>query len=119
MELVEKVFQSNSRFNALDTLVVTVHSVKMPVGFGKCALKSRGRTLSVMAQLKQSVVEVKAEQNCLAHAFVIAIPKVDNGHNYKVYRQGRKIRPIVQTLLETIRIDLSNGAGIPELVRFQ
>ena len=30
----EKVSQSNSRFNALDTLVVMVHSVKIPVGFG-------------------------------------------------------------------------------------
>jgi hypothetical protein len=69
--LFEKVSQSNSRFNALDTLVVTVHSVKMPVGFGRCALKSRGRPLSVMAHLKQSIVEVKAEQNCLAHALVI------------------------------------------------
>ena len=38
----EKVSQSNSRFNALDTLVVTVHSVKMPAGFGRVALKSRG-----------------------------------------------------------------------------
>jgi len=41
----EKVSQSNSRFNALDTLVVTVHSVRMPVGFGRCDLKSRGRPL--------------------------------------------------------------------------
>ena len=29
----EKVSQSNSRFDALDTLVVTVHSVRTPVGF--------------------------------------------------------------------------------------
>jgi len=29
----EKVSQSNARFNALGTLVVTVHSVKMPVVF--------------------------------------------------------------------------------------
>jgi len=28
----ESLSQSNSRFDALDTLVVTVHSVKMPVG---------------------------------------------------------------------------------------
>ena len=35
----ERVSQSNSRFNALDTLVVTVHSVKMPGGFGKQARK--------------------------------------------------------------------------------
>jgi len=31
----EKVSQSNARFNALDTLVVTVHSVTMPAGFGQ------------------------------------------------------------------------------------
>ena len=36
----ERVSQSNSRFNALETLVVTVHSVKMPGGFGKQARKS-------------------------------------------------------------------------------
>ena len=30
-----KVTQSNSRFNALDTLVLENHSVKMPIGFGK------------------------------------------------------------------------------------
>jgi len=48
------VSQSNSRFNALETVVVTVHSVRMPVGFGKRAIKSRGRPLSVMAHLKTS-----------------------------------------------------------------
>jgi hypothetical protein len=31
----EKVPQSNSRFNALNKLVMEVHSVKMPVGFGR------------------------------------------------------------------------------------
>ena len=30
----EKVAPSNARFNALDTLVMTVHSVKMPIGHG-------------------------------------------------------------------------------------
>ena len=50
---------------------------------------------------------------------VIAIAKVDNDPNYKAYIQGRKIRPVVQTLLETIGINLSNGAEIPEIVRFQ
>ena len=65
--------QSNSRLNALDTLVVTVNSVKMPVVFGRCAIKSSGRPLYVMAQLKRSIVEVKAEENCLAHALIKAI----------------------------------------------
>jgi len=91
----------------------------MPVGFGKNVLKSRGRPLSVMAHLKRSIVEEKAEQNCLAHALVIAIAKVDKDPNYKVYIQGRKIRHVVDSLLETTGIDLSNGAGNPELVLFQ
>jgi len=55
----EKVSQWNSRFNALDTIVVTVHSVKMPVGFGTPAIKSRGRPLSVVVHIKGSNVEVK------------------------------------------------------------
>ena len=34
-EVIWSVFKkSNSRFNALDTLVETVHSVKMPISFG-------------------------------------------------------------------------------------
>ena len=52
----ERVSQSNSRFNALDTLLVTVHSVKMPSGTGKRARKSMGRPLSMMAHLKKSIV---------------------------------------------------------------
>jgi len=115
----EKVSQSNSRFNALDTLVVTVHSVRMSVGFGKIVLKSRGRPLSVMAHLKRILVEVKAEENCLAHALIIAIARVDKDPNYDAIRKGRKIRPVIQNLLETTGIDLPNGAGIPEIVRFQ
>ena len=31
----EKVTQSNARFNALDKLTVVVHSITMPVGFGR------------------------------------------------------------------------------------
>jgi hypothetical protein len=40
-----KVAQSNARYNALDKLIVVVHSVKMPVGFGRKAVKSMGRPL--------------------------------------------------------------------------
>jgi len=110
----EKVSQSNSRFKALDTLVVTVHSVRMPVGFGKHVITSTGRPLSVIAHLKTKIVEVKAEEHCLAHALLIAIVKVDKDTSYKAYIQGRKIRHVVETLLGTTGIELSN-----ELVRFQ
>jgi len=48
----EKVAQSNARFNALDKLVMTVHSVKMPIGFGGESITTKGRTLETMAHLK-------------------------------------------------------------------
>ena len=38
----DKVSQSNARFNVTDTLIVTVHSVTTPVGFGKDAIKRKG-----------------------------------------------------------------------------
>ena len=115
----EKVAQSNSRFNALDKLVIVVRSERMPIGFGGDGIKTKGRPLAVMAHRKRSIVEVKAENNCLAHALIIAIWKLRNDPNYKSYRQGRKIRPVAQHLLETTGIDLDNGAAIPELTRFQ
>jgi len=62
LSLIQTFSQSNSRFNALDKLIMTVHSVRMPVGFGKRGIKSRGRPLSVMAHLKRSVVEVKDQK---------------------------------------------------------
>ena len=104
-EVIWSVFEkvSNARFNALDTLVVTVHSVKMPVGYGKHAIKSMGRPISVMAHLNSSIVEVKAEENCLAHALIIAIARVDNDANYTAYSTGRKIRPVDQIVTKRYR----------------
>ena len=114
----EKVSQSNSKFNALDTLFVTVHSVTMPAGFGR-VIKTKGRPLSVMAQLKRSIVEVKAEENCLSHAIIIGIARLENDANYKAYRQGRKISPVVQSLLQETGIDLTRGGWIPNLIGFK
>ena len=62
---------------------------------------------------------MKAESNCLAHALIIAKSKVDSDPNYNSYRRGYKIRPVVDSLLETTGIDLSGGGGVPELTRFQ
>ena len=58
----EKVTQSNSRFNALDTLTVVLHSVKMPVDFGGHGFKTKCRPISVIAHLKKSIVQVKTEK---------------------------------------------------------
>ena len=112
----ETVSQSNSRFNALDTLVVIVHSIKMPVRFGR-GIMSTGRTVSLIAHLKSCIGEIKAANNCLAHALIVAIAKVDNDANYTAYRKVRKIRPILQTLPQETGIDLTSAAGITELIR--
>ena len=85
----EKVAQSNSRFYALHKLVVTVHSFRKPVGFGR-GVKTMGRPISAMAHLKRNIVEVKAEENCLAHVLIIAISRVNNDPNYNSYRRGYK-----------------------------
>ena len=87
---VFEVTQSKARFNALDTLTVVVHSVTMPVGFGLRGdgIKTKGRPISVMAHLKKSIVLVKSETNCLAHALLIVIAKVTKDPNYKTYMQG-------------------------------
>jgi hypothetical protein len=87
----EKVAQSNARFNALDKLIETVYSVKMPIGHGR--VKTRGRQLAIMAHLNKSIIEVKTEQNYLAHALIIAITRITNDPNYNAYRRGRKIIP--------------------------
>jgi len=72
-----------------------------------------------MVHLKRSIVEVKAVDNCWVHALVITIAKVDNDSNYESYCKIWKIRSVVRRLLETTGIDLSNGAVILEIVRFQ
>jgi len=60
----------------------------MPVGFCHTALRSKGRTLGNLANLKRSVIEFKAENNCLAHAFIIAIGGLEKDPNYQSYRKG-------------------------------
>jgi hypothetical protein len=106
-------------FNALDTLTIEVHSVRMPVGFwGFRGIKTKGRPIQVMAHLK-SIIQVKTETNCLANDLIIAIAKIKNDPNYPAYRKGRKIHPVVHNLLATKGINLHNGGGMPEIERFQ
>jgi len=109
----EKVAQSNARFNALDKLVVTIHSVKMPVGNGGSKIASKGRPLEIMVRLKKSIVQVKADSNCLAHDLVIAKAKVDGDPNGESYGHGYKLRRVVDRLLETTGIDLSAVGEYP------
>ena len=85
----------------------------MHLGFGKVE-NSKGKSLAVTAHLKRSTVEVKAKENCLAYALVIAVALVTNDPNYKSYRLGWKILPKVRELLQASGVDLSRGGGIPK-----
>jgi len=80
-------------------------------------LKARVARSESWHNLKE--VEVKAAENCLAHALLIAIGKAENDPDYKAYRQGRKRLLVVQNLLTKTGIDLSGDVGIPELIKFQ
>ena len=91
---------------------MTIHSLTMPVVFGR-AIKSKVRPLSFMAQLKTSVVDLKAEGNCLSHAIIISIGKSENNQEYLAYRRGYKIRPAVQKLFAKTGINLSGDVGFP------
>ena len=86
--MFKKVTQSNARFDALDTLTIVVHSVRMPMGFD--GTKNIDKPLSVMAHPKKSIIEIKVETNSLAQALIIAIAKVTRDSNYKSYLDGRK-----------------------------
>ena len=112
----EMVAQSNARFNALDNLVMTVHSVKMPTGRGRIA--TNDRPLETMVHLKKSIVEVKAKNNCLAHALVIAKAKVDGDPNYNSYRRGYNTSHS-RTFTRDDGYRPVTGGGVPELMRFQ
>lgn len=63
LSVFTKVAQSNARFNALDKLVVNVHSASMPARFGRKTFKSKGKPLQIIAHLKRSIVEVKSENS--------------------------------------------------------
>jgi len=72
-----------------------------------------------MAHVQRSIIEVKTETDCLAHALLIAIERLTQDPIYKAYMQGWKIRPAVQHLLQSTGINLQNCGGIPEIQQFQ
>jgi hypothetical protein len=91
----------------------------MPVGFGKRAVKSMGRPLSVMAHVKNSIIEVKAQNKLSGPRINYCHCTVTKDPNYEAYRKGRKILPEVQHLLQTTGIDLQQGGGVREIQQFQ
>jgi hypothetical protein len=110
----EKVTLSKARFQALDTITFHVHSLKMPVGFEK-AKTSKRRPRSVMAHLRKSIVEVKAELSGPYPGYCYCQSKQrsllqDLQAGTENPAQGPRI---------VAGVDLSRGGGIPELQGFQ
>ena len=99
-------------------MVFEVYSVKMPVGLGGDGRNTKGRSLDVLSHLKIVIVKVNAEKKP-ANALVIAIEKITNYPIYKSYRDGWKIGPVLQRLLETTGINLDREGGIEEITQFQ
>jgi hypothetical protein len=53
------------------------------LGFGEVGIKRKGRPFVTMVQLNRGIVEVGGEENCLAHALIIAMARLNNDPNYK------------------------------------
>jgi hypothetical protein len=94
--VLSNVIQSNAMFGLTDRLEVHLDQVRIPVGNGKLAEKTKGRSLDVLSAIKKSIVAVKAAFLCLPHALIIAIAQVNGDPKYAIYRQGKCITKIVE-----------------------
>jgi hypothetical protein len=73
-DVLGEVVQSNARFGLTDRLEVHLDHIRMPVGNGKKAEKTKGRSLNVLSAIKKSIVFVKTTFLSLAHALLLLWP---------------------------------------------
>ena len=69
--------QSNARFGLCDRLGVHFDHVRMPALNGKCAEKTKGRSLVTPSAIKRSIVFVQKAILFLANAIIIAVSRVN------------------------------------------
>lgn len=117
--VMSKIIQSNARFLINDKITIHVDHVRMPLGNGRSFLKTNGQSVDTVSHLKRSIVEVKAKHQCLIHALIIAIAKVDKDPNYISYRDGYKINQKVLDLIEKSHVNVNLGGGVNELKQLQ
>jgi hypothetical protein len=89
----------------------------MPAGNGR--EKRKGRSLDLLSAIKKSILTVKAAFLCLAHALIIAMAKVNDDSNFKLYSNGRCLKEPVLELLKASGVDLSNGGGLKNFNSFR
>jgi len=111
------VVQSNAWFGLCDRLEVHLDHVRMPVGNG--LEKTKGKFLYVLSATKKSIVKVKAEFLCLAHALIIAMARVNADPKYKSYKNGYSLKQPVQDLLTASGVNLTNGGVLRNLNIFK
>jgi len=80
--VLSKEIQRKARFGLTDRLEVHPDHVRIPVGNGKSAEKTTGRSLDVLSSIKRSIFAVKAAFMWLAHTLIIAIAHVNGDSKY-------------------------------------
>jgi hypothetical protein len=75
--------------------------------------------LKVLSTIKRSTVVVKAAFLCLAHALIIAMPRINGDPKCNSYRDGYLMDKPVDKLLRASGVDLSNGRGLQEFQQYQ
>ena len=80
--VLSTVIQSNARFGLTDRLEVHLDHVRIPVGNGKSAEKTKWRSLDIVSSIKRSIFAVKAAFMWLAHTLIIAIAHVNGDSKY-------------------------------------
>ena len=93
--VLSKVIQSNATFGLTGRLEVHLDHVRIPVGNGKSAEKTKGRSLDVLSSIKRSIVAVKA---ALAHALIIAIAHVNVDPKYASYRKETVLKNLLKNI---------------------
>jgi hypothetical protein len=86
-DVLGKVIQSSARFGLSDRLEVHVDHVRIPVGNGKRAEKTKGRSLNILSSINRSIFVVKTAYLCLDHALLIAMAPVNGGPKYESYKK--------------------------------
>lgn len=85
-----KVVLSNAIFGLSDRFEVHIERVRMLSRSSQRDEKKKGRSLGEKSEIKKSVV--MAAFLCLAHAFIIALSKVNGNPMYALCRKGKVLK---------------------------
>ncbi|XP_054272648.1 uncharacterized protein LOC128992928 [Macrosteles quadrilineatus] len=120
------IVQSNSEtIKSTDTFKVECTRINLPVGSGRLGRVRPGmyNTFEEECKARKGIVVINNKDNlCLPRALVVAIAKVTNDPDYNLIRKDRRQRQTdrAQELIRRARVEMpKNGAGIPELEKFQ